>query len=561
MMITALAMASVLVGSNARLTNQFESQQSELESVAQAGLELGRAQINADGSLVPAAHYTVLANRAAVTDANGQAIPGLWRTLYLGLAGTTTGQYGLYSSLIAEAGDRGGNRVIRRVELTPESFAKFAYFTDSEGSGIAFGGGDFLTGPVHSNDDIQIYNSGATFQGEVTTAGQISGKSYGRFLAGYTENSANIPMPTTRTLNSLQALATSGGAAFTSSNGGTEGQARVRIEFVAVDLDGDGSRTGDDEGFFMVYRLDNDNGTSREWLAADLPNGSSSYLTSTSNHNCGYWQGSQFVRMDTMWSSARRSSALRQPTSRCLLGGDAALNDGGVFPASGADGTGVWQAYPGTVDPRLAAVEPARAPYMFPLSHSLNPNFNGVIYVQNKVALSGELRGRVTVVSNANIIIVDDLYYASNPAAGTCADMLGLFSGDDIVVADNMINSPQSLSGWRTYEELPADERLDAVVLALNTFHVEDYASGPTSGQSCGSTGWGRGCLALTGGVIQGTRGAVGTSAGTGYLKRYGYDACAAKESPPYFPTTGYYRKGGTFEIDPTGFSPTAYFP
>ncbi|MED5198237.1 MAG: hypothetical protein VYB51_00400, partial [Gemmatimonadota bacterium] len=39
-----------------------------------------------------------------------------------------------------------------------------------------------------------------------------------------------------------------------------------------------------------------------------------------------------------------------------------------------------------------------------------------------------------------------------------------------------------------------------------------------------------------TGGIIQDTRGAVGTGVGTGYVKRYSLDACAATEPPPYLP-------------------------
>ena len=54
--------------------------------------------------------------------------------------------------------------------------------------------------------------------------------------------------------------------------------------------------------------------------------------------------------------------------------------------------------------------------------------------------------------------------------------------------------------------------------------------------EACEAKTWGRGCLYITGGIIQNTRGAVGTSAGTGYVKRYSFDACAATEPPPYLP-------------------------
>ena len=61
----------------------------------------------------------------------------------------------------------------------------------------------------------------------------------------------------------------------------------------------------------------------------------------------------------------------------------------------------------------------------------------------------------------------------------------------------------------------------------------------------------------MTGGIIQSRRGAVGQQSWigvTGYLKRYEYDACAATNPPPYFPTTGYFGRGRQYEIDPVGF-------
>jgi hypothetical protein len=76
----------------------------------------------------------------------------------------------------------------------------------------------------------------------------------------------------------------------------------------------------------------------------------------------------------------------------------------------------------------------------------------------------------------------------------------------------------------------------------------------------CQNALFGRGCLFLTGGIIQRTRGAVGTSGGTGYLKRYTYDACAYTDPPPYFPTTGHFARTRYYEVNPVGFSASAFF-
>ncbi len=90
---------------------------------------------------------------------------------------------------------------------------------------------------------------------------------------------------------------------------------------------------------------------------------------------------------------------------------------------------------------------------------------------------------------------------------------------------------------------------------------MENHDLGTKTAEPCQTNAWGRGCLYLTGGVIQQTRGAVGTGGGTGNMKRYSYDACAATNPPPYFPTTGHFAAGHYYEIEPTGFNIATYWP
>ena len=61
--------------------------------------------------------------------------------------------------------------------------------------------------------------------------------------------------------------------------------------------------------------------------------------------------------------------------------------------------------------------------------------------------------------------------------------------------------------------------------------------------------------LRLTGGIIKERRGAVGTTGGTGFLKRYSYDRCAVLIPPPYFPTTGRFIDNRLTEMDPARFT------
>jgi hypothetical protein len=141
--------------------------------------------------------------------------------------------------------------------------------------------------------------------------------------------------------------------------------------------------------------------------------------------------------------------------------------------------------------------------------------------------------------------------------------MLGVFSGTDVVIADNLINNPiPPTSGGtaRTWDDT-GDEFVQGVVLALSNFTVENYDLGTKTAEPCGTSSWGRGCLYLTGGVIQQQRGPVGTGGGTGNMKRYSYDACAATNPPPYFPTTGHFAAGHYYEIEPTGFNIATYWP
>lgn len=570
MVVGVMALAAVAVSGNARLITAYEERQDALESVADAGLELARARINGKPRLYPDSAYAVLENEVEVRDATGALIPGVRRSTYAGPTGVATGQFGVYGSIVSVARAPNGDRVVRRGEVRQESFAKYAYFTDVEPSDIRFGGGDVIQGPVHSNDYIRIYESGATFRGPggVTTARTIVGRNNATFVEGYTEEVPRIDMPQTAELAKLRGYAQAGGAAFTAPNGGSGSVALIRVEFVAIDLDNSGAADGPNEGFFRVYRMNNNSGN---WLMASRPGGNNGW---TSSENCGILKNDSTLDTPARrtgnppWpyynnSAAYKLAAVRNSASRCYLGGSEQLTEDGKFDAN--DGRGVWLARPFPLPAGLPARLTGRDDFahLFPISHDLNPNFKGVIHVNGRVAVSGTVRGKVTLVATDDIFIVDDLKYATAPGSAACADadILGLFGGSDVVVADNTINTPQQVhsSQWYTLDDTK-DEYIQAVVLALNTFRVQNFDDSPSQAEACETRPWGRGCLYLTGGIIQRTRGGVGTSGGTGYLKRYAYDVCAYQSPPPYFPTTGHFGRARYYEIDPKGFSPDAFF-
>ncbi len=558
LVVAVLSTTAVLLSMTSAMVNRNTDRELSLESVADAGIEIARSRVNGTPAIYPASGYTTLEQDATVTDAGGTVIPNVTRSVYVGPTGITSGQYGVFGSAVSIARDRFGNTVVRRGEIVQESFAKYAYFTDIEPSNISFGGGDQIFGPVHTNDYLKIYSSGATFFGPVTTAKTVEGAQYGTFAQGYTEHVRRIEMPQTADLLKLQTQAQAGNTAFVGNTNGAVGQATTRIEFVAIDLNGDGEVNGTNEGFIRVYQS-----SDAGWVTADIPSdytSGSPDIRLRNSLNCGHFHGDTLKSAKAHTSSTGTDSyivALTGSGRRCLLGGADAFSGG--FQA--VDTKGQWLAWPGAVSGLLAAR--ADKQYLFPITRELNPNFKGVIFVQGKVVLSGVLRGRVTVAATSDIIIGDDLTYATDPGAGTCNDIMGLFSGTDVVVADNTINSPlqavSSSSNYYTFDET-RDEFIQGVVLALSNFTVENYDAGATSSEPCGTTSWGRGCLYLTGGIIQSTRGAVGTTAGTGYLKRYSYDACAFTDPPPYFPTTGVFARGRYFEVDPVGFNVANYF-
>ena len=558
MVIGAIATGAALIGSNNLLVNKYYSRGSTLEVSADAGIEVARATINGDNTLYPDSGYTVLESGVPVNDGSGSPIPGVRRWLYAGPTGVTSGQYGVFGSIISVVKDDGGGAAIRRLQVYQESFAKYAYFTDFEPSYIKFGGGDQIFGPVHTNDYLKIYSSGATFHGKTQTAKSVQGASYGTFMQGYDEYVPAIPMPQTADLTKLATQGAAGGTSFSGDGNGGHGEATTRIEFVALDLNVDGDITDDDEGFLMVYQSPD-----WAWLGAER---TSSWTTDI---NCGrpINGGVDWQPLSTQYTIAGDNNR------RCYLGGSDILNDvvgGNLGAFVPNDGRGAWLPWTGPIDPRVTAAvaalgRPGKELYLFPISRKLNPNFKGVVYVDGKTGVSGTLRGRVTLAATNDIIFFDDITYATNPGAGTCQDILGLFSQDDIVVGDNKINAPYDPgSGPPNYDYLTWDDTKDeffhSVVLALDIFTVENYDSGSSNDEWCETVVWGRGCLYLTGGIIQRTRGAVGLTSGRGNLKRYSYDACAASEPPPYFPTTGHFTKGQYYQVDPTGWSVDAYF-
>jgi cytoskeletal protein CcmA (bactofilin family) len=554
MVVAAIAAGAALIGANSFLINQYDQKASLLESVADAGIELGRARLNANPGLYSDSSVATLEFDAAVYDAAGNVISGVSRTVYSIPLGGGLGEYGNFAALVSIAEDGEGTKAIRRLDLIQESFAIYGYFTDFEPSSIYFGSNDQLYGLVHSNSDIKINSSGATFHGDVTTAGSFVGAEYATFLGDTTSGVTEILMPTTGQITKLQDRAAPADLAFTGGGAGNSGQAEFRIHFISRDVDSDGV----EEGFIRVYRS-----SDPDWVTARIPAGDSLGVTP----NCGHTESDgSFAQVTNDTVGHSQNAVLTDSDSRCYLGGAdelwaTATNPDGEFRST--DALGGWVLYPGTVHDSVANEPHGDGAYLYPLDRELNSAFRGVIYVDGKVVVSGTVRGRLTLAATGNIIIGDDLVYNTDPGAGTCEDMLGLFSGDSVVVANNTINAPRlppyATTTYRTYDDT-SDEFIHASILALDVFTVHQPWAGSTTAEACNGQAWGRGCLAITGGLIQQERGIVAYGSGTGNMKSYSHDSCAFTEPPPYFPSTGHFYRGRYYEVDPTGFSISDYF-
>ncbi len=629
----ALAMSSIFMASNANLLAKSYDRERDLKFAAEAALSIGKSRVNADPNILTMRSAgqldTAILLGQTLTGADGNALSGIKVNVYVGPTGSTSGQFGRFSSIIAEARDQRGNGFIRRLELTQESFAKFAYWSNSESNGsttIFFNNGDELWGPVWSNDTISIGSGGAKFHDEVGTTFFVSGASYGVFSKGKKEYQKAIALPSTAMLATLKTIAGTSGWDFASGRAGSNNETSVldRIEFLAIDLNTPAANDSTDlnEGLFRIYTARNDG-----YLRGDYPSGSPPII---SNVNfCGDWHwarqagvgGSDTLlfypasQHNTTWfyNQVRQGNADKNPlwtnatldatataakteslntimtaaNARCYLLGDphlvsvertssytdpltglgyasGAIQKGGMdttFTPTGV--TGFWKKYTDTPNAMISGKRTSgEAKYLWPIDRGFNTNAKGVIHFSGNVGLSGTINGRITLYANGSIILLDDLRYANDPVKGVCRDILGMIADKDIVVADNSLNTPQLITG-SNYNALDdtQDFTIHGVMMALGTsFRVENYNGGPTNVNGCGATTNGRGCINLSGGIIQQARGAVGTSSGSGFAKRYTYDKCAVVNPPPYFPTTGRFQDNRYLELDPAGFNDKKYF-
>lgn len=609
MVAVVLALASAMITMSGTLVQAGSDRAAAVDDAAISALEEERSRMNAKLDTVPLEGFKTIVDGALISGTNIRKAVWISR---LGNADSlgNVGEFGVQAEVVSKAWDAFGNVAIRRVQMFQQSFARYASFSDrgrsTAGAALYWALGAQALGPIHSNDTIWIWNGSSpspqvTFFDDVTTARIVLNKSYGVYKKSPAkERVARIPLPGTADLDRLKNLASRAGYVFTPATvTGDSGLVTMRIEFFAIDADGDGNTTGPNDGYFRVYQLNSNFKYGAGFAMArtpapptsgqPVPSGSSVALDSILySYNCGVSTtvagltatpvkfaeipalaaGTFQVRM------AAKQAAFDNANARCYLGGDDRLSPIGVFRA--VDSAGYWMPRTsGSVPASIAAR--ADGAYLWPLSAAYNSNFRGVIFAEGKVGVSGTVRGRVTIAGRNSIVILSDLKQATSPAVttGNCSaddDVIGLFAGEYNMYADNMLATPQwrrtNTAGdawkWPRKEFDPSPNRPDmaihASLLALKSVVAE--RSRPPSGLAANRF-VDRGTTRLIGGTIESSLGQTGTMSGTylhGYHDDLSFNRCLLQFPPPYFPTTGTWSRSQYFEVNPQGFSASSWF-
>lgn len=497
-------------------------------AAAYAGVEEYQSRIANDtsyfqygnpASAFSAASVVSLPAGASTNPAFGIGTSGTWAAV-AGSGGAASFRYEVdnsqyYSSgtlRLRSTGLAGGETRTIVADLKQQGFIDFIYFTDYEiqdpqisgasvatcqqyawngrpttgCSEIAFGNGDVINGPAHSNDTLRICD--ATFKQLVTTGySPASGLRYlnrdsnyntcsGQVftLPGYPATSGVIPMPSTNS--------------------------QLKKE-TRSDLPGDVPRpgclyTGPTQ---IVFNSDGTMTIRSPWtkktnVVGDTPtSGSTPTACGTPGSGAGQLGGSagqtltvpdnNVIYVQNVPTSATDPNySLTTPAGLTVSTG-----------ANGANGLGY---------PMANEVTPQGATSALPAYG----------YKNGDVFVKGTLKGHVTVAAENYIYATGDVKYSD-----TNADMLGLVGNNAVWVWNPVNSGGGSLLGGSGRE-------IDAAILSVaHTFQVQNYSSGGA-----------RGTLTIKGSIAQKFRGIVrnGTN---GYTKSYNYDDRFKTSAPPKY--------------------------
>jgi hypothetical protein len=293
--LAGLAISAIYLTSTAGLLTRYYDKERDYRYAAEAVLALGKSRVNKDTALgLPDDSAKRIITSGTLSDASGATIPRLRVNLYGAYTGDTVGRFGQFVTLLASAFDTGGVRHVRRLDLTSESFSRFAMFVDSFPSSLVYGTGEFIRGRAHSNTNwySQAGAPGPNYYDTVSAVGTINGTANYNGLPPL-PGVARIPYPTVAKLASLPGYATLGNLNFTPVSGsfapsvvggqnvsgrmdGSNAVRGTRVRFKPVDVGNDGT-IDEQDGMMMVFDLAAGIDTSS--LRADLPEAGSTPTT------------------------------------------------------------------------------------------------------------------------------------------------------------------------------------------------------------------------------------------------------------------------------------------
>jgi hypothetical protein len=150
--LAGLAISAIYLMSSANLLTTYYNKERDFRNAAEQAVALAKSRATHDTTLaIPDDTALVFATGVSLTDASGTTIPGIKVNTYISFTGDTSGRYGKFITILSQSYDTGGTRTVRRLDLTSESFSRYAMFADSFPSSLVYGPGEFIRGRSHSN--------------------------------------------------------------------------------------------------------------------------------------------------------------------------------------------------------------------------------------------------------------------------------------------------------------------------------------------------------------------------------------------------------------------------
>jgi hypothetical protein len=259
--LAALASSAIYMASSSGMLSRYHDKERDLTLALETALELGKSRLQRDTTLVLYdTGYKQLLSSQKVYAATGAEVTGLTVNLYAGYTGDTAGTHVPYITLVATVNDASGLRLARRMDLTAQSFSRYALFANDFPSAASIGPGETFGGRVHANNRFIATSTGSpvpVFMDTVSAAGTISGSAQWSDTVSSTGGATIIPYPTVNAANWRGStfaswfynVADAGGLRETVSSA-----SRGRVEFLTIDVNNNGM-IDSTEGFFRYFRL------------------------------------------------------------------------------------------------------------------------------------------------------------------------------------------------------------------------------------------------------------------------------------------------------------------